>query len=106
MRTINLADVSPKRRYTAYPKYPKISNGIIDKLIELIENGESFKQTVLCEINGKFTCTVSRYPIDFETTIQSLEEDFEGADNPVFIDIENLNLQIFRWNNIYYYLTY
>ena len=46
MRTINLADVSPKRRYTADPKYPNCSNWIIDRLIELIENGETFTQTV------------------------------------------------------------
>ena len=102
MRTINLADVSPKRRYTADPNYPEISNGIIDRLIELIENGETFTQTVYCLVKSGCNCCVSTW----NTDTFHLDEEFEEAGNPVYIDDPNLKMQIFRWNNIYYYLTY
>lgn len=102
MRTINLADVSPKRRYTADPKYPNCSNWIIDRLIELIENGETFTQTVYCTVKSGCNCCVSTWNAD----TFHLDEDFEEADNPVYIDDPKLHMQIFRWNNIYYYLTY
>jgi hypothetical protein len=106
MRTINLADVSPKRRYTAYPKYPECSNGVIDKLIELIENGETFTENTYCKICDNADCIVSTYPINDKMSLQLLIEDFEESDNPTFVDVPKLHMQIFRWNNIYYYLTY
>jgi hypothetical protein len=102
MRTINLADVSPLRRYTADPKYPECSNGVIDRLIELIENGETFTQTVYCLVSGGCNCCVSTWGID----TFFLDMDFKEAGNPVYIDDPDLKMQIFRWNNIYYYLTY
>lgn len=102
MRTINLADVSPKRRYTADPKYPECSNAIIDRLIELIENGETFTDIVYCTVKSGCNCCVSTW----NTDTFHLDEDFEEAGNPVYIDDPNLKMQIFRWNNIYYYLTY
>ena len=102
MRTINLADVSPKRRYTADPKYPECSNAIIDRLIELIENGETFTQTVYCLVKGGCNCCVSTWGID----TFFLDMDFKEAGDPVYIDDPDLKMQIFRWNNIYYYLTY
>lgn len=102
MKTINLADVSPKRRYTADPKYPECSNAIIDKLIELIENGETFTQTVCCAVKSGCYCCVSTWNID----TFFLDMDFNEAGNPVYIDDPELKMQIFRWNNIYYYLTY
>ena len=106
MKTINLADVSPKRRYTAYPECPWISNGIIDKLIELIENGETFTENTYCIIGKCSDCVVSTYPIEDKLSLQFLEENFEESDNPIFVDDPKLHMQIFRWNNIYYYLTY
>lgn len=106
MKTINLADVSPKRRYTAYPECPWISNGIIDKLIELIENGETFTENTYCKIGDYADCVVSTYPIDDKISLQLLIEDFEKSDNPIFVDMPELHMQIFHWNNIYYYLTY
>lgn len=102
MRTINLADVSPKRRYTADPKYPECSNSVIDRLIELIENGETFTDIVYCTVKSGYNCCVSTW----NTDTFHLDEDFEEAGNPVYIDDPNLKMQIFRWNNIYYYLTY
>lgn len=103
MRTINLADVSPKRRYTADPEYPMCSNWIIDRLIELIENGgETFTDTVYCKFKSGCNCCVSTWGID----TFHLDMDFEEAGNPVYIDDPDLKMQIFRWNNIYYYLTY
>jgi hypothetical protein len=102
MRTINLSDVSPKRRYTADPKYPMCSNWVIDRLIELIENGETFTDTVCCTVKSGCNCCVSTWNID---TV-FLDMDFEEAGNPVYIDDPDLRMQIFRWNNIYYYLTY
>lgn len=102
MRTINLADVSPKRRYTADSKYPECSNGVIDRLIELIENGETFTDTVYCTVKNGCNCCVSTW----NTDTFHLDEDFKEAGNPVYIDDPDLRMQIFRWNNIYYYLTY
>lgn len=102
MRTINLADVYPKRRYTADPKYPMCSNWIIDRLIELIENGETFTDAVYCTFKSGCGCCVSTW----NTDTFHLDMDFEEAGNPVYIDDPNLKMQIFRWNNIYYYLTY
>lgn len=106
MKTINLADITPKRRYTAYSECPCISNGVIDKLIELIENGETFTENTYCKIGNCAECVVSTYPINDEVSLQLLIEDFDESDNPVFIDDSKLHMQIFRWNNIYYYLTY
>lgn len=106
MRIINLAEITPKRKYTAYPDYPDLSNGIIDKLIELIELGETFTQTILCVVNERCDCCVSTYPIEDKLTLQLLIDDFEKSYNPIFIDEPELHMQIFRWNNIYYYLTY
>lgn len=102
MRTINLADVSPKRRYTADPKYPNVSNVIIDRLIELIENGETFTQPVYCIVKSGCNCCVSTW----NTGTFLLDMKFKAVGHPVYIDDPNLKMQIFRWNNIYYYLTY
>lgn len=102
MKTINLADVSPKRRYTADPKYPECSNAIIDRLIELIENGETFADTVYCIVKSGCNCCVSTWNAD----TFHIDEDFKKAGNPVYIDDSKLHMQIFSWNNIYYYLTY
>lgn len=102
MRTINLADVSPKRRYTADPKYPECSNWIIDRLIELIENGKTFTQTAHCIVKSECVCCVSTWKED----TFFLDMDFEEAGNPIYIDDPDFKMQIFRWNNIYYYLTY
>ena len=102
MRIINLADVFPKRRYTADPKFPMCSNVIIDRLIELIENGETFTDTVYCTVKNGCNCCVSTWGID----TFFLDMDFKEAGNPVYIDDPKLKMQIFRWNNIYYYLTY
>ena len=102
MRTINLADVSPKRRYTADPKFPMCSNAIIDRLIELIDSGETFTQTVYCLVNGGYSCCVSIW----NTDTFHLDEDFKEAGNPVYIDDPDLRMQIFRWRGVYYYLTY
>ena len=77
MKTINLADVSPKRRYTADPKYPECSNAIIDRLIELIENGETFTENTYCIIGKCSDCVVSTYPIHDKLSLQFLEEDFK-----------------------------
>jgi hypothetical protein len=106
MRTINLADVSPKRRYTADPKYPECSNAIIDRLIELIENGETFTQDTCCIVGKNANCVVSVYSKADKVLFHFVEKAFEKAGNPVYIDNPNLKMQIFRWNNIYYYLTY
>lgn len=106
MKTINLADVTPKRKYTAYPNHPEISNGVIDKLIELIENGETFTENTYCKIGNRADCVVSTYPTDYEMSFQLIIEDFEKSDNPTFVEVPGLQMQIFRWNNIYYYLTY
>lgn len=102
MRTINLADVSPKRRYSADPKYPMCSNYVIDRLIELIENGETFTEPVYCVLKSRCNCCVSTWNAD----TFYLDEDFEESGNPVYIDDSELHMQIFRWNNVYYYLTY
>ena len=103
MRTINLADVSPKRRYTADPKYPMCSNWIIDRLIELINsNEETFTDAVYCIFKGGCGCCVSTW----NTDTFHLDMDFKEAGDPVYIDDSDLRMQIFRWNNIYYYLTY
>jgi hypothetical protein len=105
MRTINLADVSPKRRYTADPKYPKCSNAIIDRLIELIENGETFTQDTYCIVGKNANCVVSVYSKADKVLFHFVEKAFEKAGNPVYIDRYG-RTKIFRWNNIYYYLTY
>lgn len=102
MRTINLADVSPKRRHTADPKYPECSNWVIDRLIELIEKGETFTDTVCCTVKSGCNCCVSIWDID----TFFLDMDFEEAGNPVYIDDPDLRMQIFRWDAKYYYLTY
>ena len=104
MRTINLADVSPKRRYTADPKYPMCSNWIIDRLIELIENGETFTNNTLCVVDSKNDCVVSRFREGFSKEMLGIE--FEQSDNPIYIDYSSTQEIIFRWNNIYYFLTY
>ena len=104
MRTINLADVSPKRRYTADPKYPMCSNWVIDRLIELIENGETFTNNTLCVVDSKHDCVVSRFKEGFSKEMLDIE--FNQADNPIYIDYFSTREIIFRWNNIYYYLTY
>ena len=106
MRTINLADVSPKRRYTADPKYPMCSNAIIDRLIELIENGETFTQDTYCIVGKNANCVVSVYHTYDKVLLHFVKKAFEKAGNPVYIDNPDLRMQIFRWNNIYYYLTY
>lgn len=105
MRTINLADVSPKRRYTADPNYPEISNGIIDRLIQLIEDGETFIQDTYCIVGKNANCMVSVYHTDSEVLFHFVEKAFEDAGNPVYIDRYG-KTKIFRWNNIYYFLTY
>lgn len=105
MRTINLADVSPKRRYTADPKYPECSNAIIDRLIELIENGETFTQATCCIVGKNANCVVSVYQKGDEVLFHLVEEAFEKASNPVYINGCGKSI-IFRWNNIYYFLTY
>lgn len=104
MRTINLADVSPKRRYTADPKYPMCSNWVIDRLIELIENGETFTNNTLCVVDSKNDCVVSRFREGFSKEMLGIE--FEQSDNPIYIDYSSTQEIIFRWNNTYYYLTY
>ena len=103
MKTINLADVSPKRRYTADPKYPECSNAIIDKLIELIENGETFKENTYCLVGKGLDCVVSVFKEHFSKEMLNIE--FKQAGNPIYIDYLTHEI-IFRWNNIYYYLTY
>lgn len=103
MRTINLADVTPKRRYTADPKYPMCYNWVIDRLIELIENGEAFTDNTLCVVDSKNDCVVSRFKEGFSK--EALDIKFEQAGNPIYIDYLTYEI-IFRWNNIYYYLTY
>lgn len=102
MRTINLAEVTPKRRYTADPKYPNVSNVIIDRLIQLIEDGETFTDTVYCVVKNGCNCCVSTWNAD----TFYLDMDFKEAGNPVYIDDSELHMQIFRWNGVYYYLTY
>lgn len=102
MKTIILTDVSPKRRYSADYKHSECSNYIIDRLIELIENGETFIQTVRCIVKSGYVCYVSLYYAD----TSFLDIDFEEEGNPVYIDYFKLKIQIFRWNNMYYYLTY
>ena len=104
MRTINLADVSPKRRYTADPKYPMCSNWVIDRLIELIENGETFTNNTLCVVDSKNDCVGSRFREGFSKEMLDIE--FKQAGNPIYIDYYSTHEIIFRWNNIYYYLTY
>jgi hypothetical protein len=104
MKTINLADVSPKRRYTADPKYPMRSNWVIDSLIELIENGETFTDDTLCVVDSKHDCVVSRFKEGFTKELLNIE--FEQADNPIYINYFYTQETIFRWNNTYYYLTY
>lgn len=106
MRTINLADVSPKRRYTADPKYPMCSNWVIDRLIELIENGETFTQATCCIVGKNANCVVSVYQTYDKVLLHFTKKAFEKAGNPVYIDNPDLRVQRFRWNNIYYYLTY
>lgn len=104
MRKINLADVSPKRRYTADLNYSECSNWVIDRLIELIENGETFTNNTLCVVDSKHDCVVSRFKEGFSKEVLDIE--FEQADNPIYIDYFSTHEIIFRWNNIYYYLTY
>lgn len=104
MRTINLADVFPKRRYTADPKFPMCSNWVIDRLIELIENDESFTNNTLCVVDAKNDCVVSRFREGFSKEMLDIE--FKQAGNPIYIDYFSTQEIIFRWNNIYYYLTY
>lgn len=102
MKTIILTNVSPKRRYSADYNHPECSNYIIDRLIELIENGEKFTQTVRCIVKSGYECYVSIY----HTDTSFLDIDFEEEGNPVYIDLFKYKMQIFRWNNKYYYLTY
>lgn len=102
MKTIILTDVSPKRRYSADYKHPECSNYVIDRLIELIENGEKFTQTVRCIVKSGYECYVSIC----HTDMSFLDIDFEEEGNPVYIDYFKLKMQIFRWDNKYYYLTY
>lgn len=103
MKTINLVDVSPKRRYTADPKYPECSNAIIDKLIELIENGETFTENTYCLVGKCLDCVVSVFKECFSKEMLDIE--FKQAGDPIYIDYLTHEI-IFRWNNIYYYLTY
>jgi hypothetical protein len=100
MRTINLADVSPKRRYTADPKYPMCSNWVIDRLIELIENGETFTDNTLCVVDSKNYCVVSRFKESFSKEVldiefeQAVERGEYTSQTEEWVDVEAMEAEI------------